>query len=129
MPSQTIDSMGSGFRKARQGVHEPSAGTARLIARALEVPLAHLYCEDEETAALLLALHKQPPEVQEEATERLIAEPSQAGSPKPCWWATDDRACSTTPMNWTSPINMRDTQKPPRKRKRQKTLPTTKKIS
>lgn len=45
-----------------RGIHEPPVGTARLIARAFGVPLAYLYCEDEEIAALLLALHKRPPD-------------------------------------------------------------------
>jgi hypothetical protein len=35
--------------------------TGRLIAGALDVPLAYLYCEQDIIAALLLALHKQPP--------------------------------------------------------------------
>lgn len=42
------------------------------------VPLAYLYCEQDNIAALLLALHKQPLKVQEEAAERLLAELSQA---------------------------------------------------
>ncbi|MBB6562505.1 transcriptional regulator with XRE-family HTH domain [Acidovorax soli] len=61
------------------GVHEPPVATARLIADALGVPLAHLYCEQDNIAALLLALHKQPLKIQEEAAERFIAELSQAG--------------------------------------------------
>ena len=32
--------------------------TARLIAEALGVPLAYMYCEYDKVAALLLALHK-----------------------------------------------------------------------
>lgn len=42
------------------GVHEPAVPTAKLIGDALEMPLAHLYCEDDGTAALLLALHQLP---------------------------------------------------------------------
>lgn len=61
------------------GVHEPPVATARLIAGALGVPLAYLYCEQDSIAALLLALHKQPPKVQDEAAERFIGELSRAG--------------------------------------------------
>ena len=39
------------------GVHEPPGATARLIAEALMVSLPHLYCEDDDVAALLLALN------------------------------------------------------------------------
>ncbi len=39
------------------GTHEPTVPTARLIAKALNVPLAYLYCEDDTTAAILLQLH------------------------------------------------------------------------
>jgi transcriptional regulator with XRE-family HTH domain len=43
------------------GVHEPPMPTARLVADALGVPLAYMYCEDDKVAALLLALHKMKP--------------------------------------------------------------------
>lgn len=39
------------------GVSEPPLATAKLLAAALQVPLPYLYCEDEDTAKLLLALH------------------------------------------------------------------------
>jgi transcriptional regulator with XRE-family HTH domain len=42
------------------GVHEPPVATARLIAAALNVPLPYLYCEDDDIAALLLALNVLP---------------------------------------------------------------------
>lgn len=45
------------------GTHEPPVKTARLIAEALGVPLAYLYCEDDEVAQLLLALWKLKPPV------------------------------------------------------------------
>jgi transcriptional regulator with XRE-family HTH domain len=45
------------------GVHEPPFATAKLLANVLEVPLPYLYCEEEETAELLLALHKIPSKV------------------------------------------------------------------
>lgn len=38
------------------GIHEPPVATARLIAGALRVPLPFLYCDDDDVAALLLAL-------------------------------------------------------------------------
>ncbi|WP_133699665.1 helix-turn-helix domain-containing protein [Roseateles toxinivorans] len=40
------------------GVHEPPTQTARLIAKALKVPLAYLYCEDDAVAALLVSLYQ-----------------------------------------------------------------------
>lgn len=42
------------------GNHEPQLGTARNIAKALGVPLAYLYCEENDVARLLLALGKLP---------------------------------------------------------------------
>ena len=39
-------------------MHEPPVATAKLIAGALKVPLAYLFCEDDPVAALLLALHE-----------------------------------------------------------------------
>ena len=39
-------------------VREPPVDTARLIAAALKVPLAYLFCEDDAIASLLLSLHK-----------------------------------------------------------------------
>ncbi|WP_395688351.1 helix-turn-helix domain-containing protein [Caenimonas koreensis] len=38
------------------GVHEPPIATARQIAEALRVPLPFLYCDDDDVAALLLAM-------------------------------------------------------------------------
>jgi len=38
------------------GNHEPQLGTARNIAKALGVPLAYLYCEEDDIAGLLLAI-------------------------------------------------------------------------
>ena len=55
-----IDESSSRARISRYelGVHEPPVATARLIADALKVPLAYLFCEDDPTAELLLALHR-----------------------------------------------------------------------
>lgn len=53
-----IDESSSRARISRYelGTHEPPVKTARLIAEVLGVPLAYLYCEDDEVAELLLAL-------------------------------------------------------------------------
>ncbi|MCT9812294.1 helix-turn-helix domain-containing protein [Acidovorax sp. Be4] len=55
-----IDESSSRARISRYelGTHEPPVKTARQIAEALGVPLAYLYCEDDEVAELLLALRK-----------------------------------------------------------------------
>jgi transcriptional regulator with XRE-family HTH domain len=42
------------------GVHEPPIAIARLIADALGVPLPYLYCDDDDVAALLLAMFDLP---------------------------------------------------------------------
>ena len=39
------------------GVHEPPIPTAKLLAAELNVPLAFLYCDDEDLALALLGLH------------------------------------------------------------------------
>ncbi len=54
-----IDESSSRARISRYelGVHEPPVATARLIAEALKVPLAYLFCEDDPMASLLLSLH------------------------------------------------------------------------
>ena len=57
-----IDESSSRARISRYelGTHEPPVKTARLIADALNVPLAYLYCEDEDIATLLLKLRQLP---------------------------------------------------------------------
>jgi transcriptional regulator with XRE-family HTH domain len=67
-----IDESSSRARISRYelGVHEPPVPTARLIADALGVPLAYMYCEDDKVAVLLLALHKMKPG----ARDRKVAE-------------------------------------------------------
>lgn len=52
------------------GIHEQPVPTARLIANAMGVPLAYMYCEDDKVAALLLGLHKMKPA----ARDRKVAE-------------------------------------------------------
>ena len=57
-----IDESSSRARISRYelGNHEPQLGIARNIAKALGVPLAYLYCEENDVAGLLLALGKMP---------------------------------------------------------------------
>lgn len=57
-----IDESSSRARISRYelGTHEPPVKTARLIADVLDVPLAYLYCEDEDVAMLLLKLRQLP---------------------------------------------------------------------
>ncbi len=47
------------------GVHEPAIGTARSLARALDVPLAYLYCDDDCLAKIILAVSRLPRHEQE----------------------------------------------------------------
>jgi len=56
-----IDESSSRARISRYeiGTHEPPVETARLIAKALGVPLAYLYCDEEDVAALLKELATQ----------------------------------------------------------------------
>jgi transcriptional regulator with XRE-family HTH domain len=57
-----IDESSSRARISRYelGNHEPAVATAKNIAKALGVPLAYLYCEENDVAELLLALGKVP---------------------------------------------------------------------
>ena len=59
------------------GVHEPPLPTARLIADALDVPLSYLYCENDQVASLLLALHRLGPERQSIKVEALLVDVTQ----------------------------------------------------
>jgi transcriptional regulator with XRE-family HTH domain len=70
-----IDESSSRARISRYelGVHEPPIATARLIADALGVSLAYLYCEDDAVAQLLLALHQLPAEQRARRAKRLLA--------------------------------------------------------
>lgn len=56
-----IDESSSRARISRYelGTHEPPVETARLIAKALGVPLAYLYCDEEDVAMLLKELATQ----------------------------------------------------------------------
>ena len=55
-----IDESASRARISRYelGTHEPPVKTARLVAAALGVPLAYLFCDDDALASLLLSLHR-----------------------------------------------------------------------
>lgn len=55
-----IDEHSASARMSRyeNGVHEPPIATARLLAAALKVPLAYLYCDDDLLADVVLASHQ-----------------------------------------------------------------------
>lgn len=42
------------------GVHEPPYETVKMLAGVLNAPVAFFYCDDEQSAKLLLELHKLP---------------------------------------------------------------------
>lgn len=54
------------------GVHEPPQATVRLLAEALDVPMSFLYCEDEDIAKLLLALHGVPAKQRREMVNAIV---------------------------------------------------------
>lgn len=54
------------------GVHEPPVPTAKLIAEALGVPLTYLYCEDDNLASLLLALHRMGSKARDRKVQEFI---------------------------------------------------------
>jgi len=54
------------------GTHEPPLKTARLITEALGVPLAYLYCEDDEVAHVLMRLSKLKPTTRKQTLSRLL---------------------------------------------------------
>lgn len=71
-----IDESSSRARISRYelGVHEPPVPTARQIAEALGAPLTYLYCEDDSTAAMLLALHRLKPSVRARKVQEFLAQ-------------------------------------------------------
>jgi transcriptional regulator with XRE-family HTH domain len=71
-----IDESSSRARISRYelGVHEPPVPTARLIANAMGVPLAYMYCEDDKVATLLLALHKMKPAARDRKVVELLGQ-------------------------------------------------------
>lgn len=70
-----IDESSSRARISRYelGVHEPAVATARLIADALGVSLAYLYCEDDAVAQLLQALHQLPKDQMTQRARQLLS--------------------------------------------------------
>ena len=59
-----IDEHSASARMSRyeSGIHEAPIDTARNLAHALKVPLAYLYCDDDNLAELLLAASQLPEE-------------------------------------------------------------------
>lgn len=54
------------------GTHEPPIKTARQIAETLSVPLAYLYCEDDEVAQALVLLSELEPAVRKKTLSKLL---------------------------------------------------------
>lgn len=71
-----IDESSSRARISRYelGTHEAPVKTARQIAQALGAPLEYLYCEDDEIAALLLALSRLMPAVRKQTVSKWLEE-------------------------------------------------------
>jgi transcriptional regulator with XRE-family HTH domain len=51
------ESASARMNQYEQGTRLPDLGTAARLAQALEVPMAYLYCPEDEVAELLLAVH------------------------------------------------------------------------
>jgi len=62
------------------GVHEPPFATAKLLASVLDVPPPYMYCEEEDIADLLLALHKIPSKTRKQTIRTLIASLQRSSS-------------------------------------------------
>lgn len=60
------------------GVHEPPFATVKLLARVLEVPPPYMYCEEQDIADLLLALHKIPNKARKQKVGALMAHMAEA---------------------------------------------------
>jgi transcriptional regulator with XRE-family HTH domain len=71
-----IDESSSRARISRYelGIHEPPLPTARLLANALGAPITYLYCEDDDLASLLLALHQLKPAMRTNRINAFIAQ-------------------------------------------------------
>jgi transcriptional regulator with XRE-family HTH domain len=54
-------SAGTRISRYECGIHEPNVSTSIAIAKALNVPLAYLYCEREDLAQILLVIAKLNP--------------------------------------------------------------------
>lgn len=79
-----IDESSSRARISRYelGVHEPPLPTAKRIAEALGVPLMYFYCEDDDIAALLLALHRLSPKDRNQTVQEFLAELGASDKPR-----------------------------------------------
>jgi transcriptional regulator with XRE-family HTH domain len=55
------------------GVHEPPFAAVKLLANVLEVPPPYMYCEEQDIAELLLALHKIPSKLRKQKMGALMA--------------------------------------------------------
>jgi len=77
-----IDESSSRARISRYelGTHEPPVKTARRIADVLCVPLAYLYCEDEEVASILKALWALQPAVRKLTVSSWLQRIDKVGS-------------------------------------------------
>lgn len=58
------------------GKHAPDFGTAKRIAQALDVPVAFLYCDDDNLAQLILSYGKLTPEAQAELIKLISSKAS-----------------------------------------------------
>lgn len=56
-----------------RGKHEPDLATIRRIARALNVPVAYLFAEDDELAELIRKFHSLPKKAKREITDLVMA--------------------------------------------------------
>jgi transcriptional regulator with XRE-family HTH domain len=56
------------------GVHEPLLAIVKRLAAVLQVPVAYLYCEDEDIAQLLLALYSIPAKQRKEKVRAFQAQ-------------------------------------------------------
>lgn len=60
------------------GVHEPPFATVKLLAKILEVPPSYMYCEEQDIADLLLALHRIPSKARRQKVGALMAHMAEA---------------------------------------------------
>ena len=55
------------------GVHQPDYQMAVRLARVLEIPVAYLYCDNDDMASLMLAFHRAPKGARRAAIQVLLA--------------------------------------------------------
>jgi transcriptional regulator with XRE-family HTH domain len=60
------------------GVHESPFATVKLLADVLDVPPPYMYCEEQDIAELLLALHKIPSKARKQKVGVLMAHMAEA---------------------------------------------------